>query len=124
MTGPLVQPAQASGVDAPIPVPSGQDVRLLDVIRDQPGPGGLTYRFRFVAPAIAQGVDFEAAAADMEHLCRTYAIPRLAQIGPVPAQVIVSLADRPLPFGEAAPDVTQFFEAYRIEGDDCIWEAF
>ncbi|HSF64694.1 MAG TPA: DUF6497 family protein [Paracoccaceae bacterium] len=128
MTGPLILPAQAPGAapapDAPIPVPSGQEVRLLDVIRDQPGPGGLTYRFRFVAPAIAQSVDFETAAADMEHLCRTYALPRLSQIGPVPAQVIVSLADRPVAFGEAAPEVTQFFEAYRIEDNDCIWEAF
>lgn len=130
MTGPLILPAQSiaadalAGDDAPIPVPSGQEVRLLDVIRDQPGPGGLTYRFRFVAPAIAQTVDFETAAADMEHLCRTYALPRLSQIGPVPGQVIVSLSDRPVPFGEPAPDATQFFEAYRVEGDTCIWEAF
>jgi hypothetical protein len=29
-----------------------------------------------------------------------------------------------VPFGEPAPDATQFFEAYRVEGDTCIWEAF
>ena len=34
------------------------------------------------------------------------------------------LLSRAVPFGEAAPDATQFFEAYRVEGDACIWEAF
>lgn len=129
MTGPVILFAQAQGpgvaaIDAPIPVPSGQEVRLLDVIRDQQGPGGLTYRFRFVAPAIADAVDFETAVDDMAHLCRTYALPRLPEIGPIPAQVVISLADRPVAFGEPAPEAIQFFEAFSIEGDDCIWEAF
>jgi hypothetical protein len=29
-----------------------------------------------------------------------------------------------VPFGEATPDVTQFFEAYTIKNNACIWEAF
>jgi hypothetical protein len=60
----------------------------------------------------------------MAHLCQSYALPRLSETGPVPAQIIISLSDRPVPFGEASPEATQFFEAYRIEGDACIWEAF
>ena len=37
-----------------IEVPSGQEVTFIDVVRDAPGPDGLTYRFRFLAPAIAR----------------------------------------------------------------------
>lgn len=110
-----------------VPVPSGQEVTLIDVIAGAEGPSGLALRFRFLAPAIAaQGgsVGFETAAADMAHLCQTFALPRVALSGPVPDQIIISLSDRLVPFGEAAPDATQFFEAYRIEGGLCIWEPF
>jgi Family of unknown function (DUF6497) len=121
MTEPVTPPE-----DAPIPVPSGQEVRLLDVIHNEPGAEGLTVRFRFLAPGIAPGggVDFETAAADMAHLCQTYALPRLGVTGPLPAQIIVSLSDVPVEFGMAAPEVTQFFEAYSPDGDTCIWEPF
>ncbi len=110
--------------DGPIPVPSGQAVTLIDVIQDTAGPSGLTVRFRFLAPAIAEGIDFETAAADMADLCSTYALPRISATGPVPAQIVVSLHDRVLPFGEAAPGAVQYFEAYRIEDGACIWEMF
>ncbi|MEZ5912287.1 MAG: DUF6497 family protein [Paracoccaceae bacterium] len=39
--------------EEPIAVPSGQSVVLQDVVWGEPGPEGLTARFRFVAPAIA-----------------------------------------------------------------------
>ncbi len=121
---------KATGVDAPIPVPSGQVVTLLDVIHNEPGAEGMTVRFRFVAPAIAPGgaVPFEAAAADMAHLCQTYALPRVLSGvvggGPAPAQIVISLSDLPVEFGASAPEVTQFFEAYSLDGDTCIWEPF
>jgi hypothetical protein len=111
----------------PIVVPSGQAVQFLDVVTDAPGPDGPTARFRFVAPAIAREggtVDFDTAAADMLHLCETVALPHLAAAGQRPGQIVISLSDRPLPFGEAAPEATQFFEAYRFEDGRCIWEAF
>ncbi|WP_318336942.1 DUF6497 family protein [Defluviimonas sp. D31] len=110
-----------------IVAPSGQEVTALDVIRSAPGPEGLTLRFRFLAPAIGReegGVSAEAAQADMAWLCETYALPRLPEIGPQPAQIVISLADRPVPFGEVAPDATQFFEAFSRDGDRCVWEAF
>lgn len=111
-----------------IDVPSGQPVSLLDVIWNEPGPAGLTARFRFLAPQIAaEGgtIDFDTATADMDHLCASYALPRIDTItGPRPAQVIISLADRPVTFGETAPEATQFFESYAVEGDACLWEAF
>ncbi|MDX5357932.1 MAG: DUF6497 family protein [Rhodobacterales bacterium] len=111
-----------------VPVPSGQPVTFLDAIWNEPGPAGLTARFRFVAPQIAQQggtVDFDTASADMEALCNTYALPRIeTTTGPRPAQVVISLSDRPVEFGVISPDATQFFEAYSIVDGACIWEAF
>ncbi|MDB5660085.1 MAG: hypothetical protein JWS10_2700 [Cypionkella sp.] len=125
----LATPAWALG-DAPpeaINVPSGQAVRFVEVVMNAPGTTGLVARFRFVAPAIAKhggSVDYDVATVDMEHLCNSFALPRVASTGPRPSQIIISLADRDVPFGEAAPEATQFFEAYQIDGDACIWEAF
>jgi len=115
---------QATPVDAPVPVPSGQVVTLLDVIHNEPGTEGLTVRYRFLAPAIAPGgaVDFEQAAVDMLHLCQTYALPRVVSGGPRPVQIVISFSDAPVEFGAAVPEITQFFEAYSLEGDTCIWE--
>lgn len=109
-----------------IPVPSGQAVYLQDTVNDAPGTEGLASRFRFVAPAIAKdgGVSFEAAVADMAALCSDYALPRLASSGPKPAQIIISMADKPVPFGEPSPETVQYFEAYSVENGTCIWSAF
>lgn len=119
--------ALAAAAQEAIAVPSGQMVTLQETIWGAPGPDGLTQRFLFVAPAIAfdgGSVDFETAAADMLYLCETYALPRIARDGPKVAQIIISLSDRPVPFGQSAPEATQFFEAYSFEGDSCIWEVF
>ncbi|MFN7597056.1 MAG: DUF6497 family protein, partial [Cereibacter sp.] len=110
-------------------LPSGQVVTLQDVVWNAPGPAGLTLRFRFIAPAIAEtetgaAVDFDTAAGDMAWLCQFYALPRLSALGPEPAQIIISLSDRPLRFGEAAPDAVQFFEAYSLTDGHCTVELF
>jgi len=124
----LRQPAPPPvGQDAPIAVPSGQPIVFLDSIWGQPGPSGLTLRFRFVAPRIGHDsgqLSFDDAEADMAYLCETYALPRISAMGPQPAQVIISLSDQPVPFGEMSPDVVQYFEAYRPQGTTCIWEGF
>jgi hypothetical protein len=116
---------QGPGLD--ITTPSGQVVTFQEVIWNAPGPEGLTLRFRFLAPAIAQddgSVDFDTASADMLWLCQTFALPRVPGSGPQPAQIVISLSDRPVPFGQADPDATQFFEAYALRGGTCVWEAF
>jgi hypothetical protein len=122
--GGLLAQEVTPGSDAAIDVPSGQMVSLLDVIHNEPGPVGLTLRFRFLAPAIADAVAFETAAADMAFLCDAYVLPRIAEFGPTPEQIIISFADRAIPFGQAAPDAVQFFESYRIENGTCQWEMF
>lgn len=114
-------------MDEVIEVPSGQKVTLLEVISNVPGPDGLTARFRFLAPSIAReggAVDAETALIDMDHLCQAFALPRISSMGPMPAQIIISLSDQDVPFGETRPDATQFFNAYSIEDGTCVWEMF
>jgi len=139
MTGPAVIGAAVAGrsphtwvlpvggVDEPIAVPSGQLVTLQDVIANAPGPAGLAIRFRFVAPAIARdsgSIDNDTALGDMLELCQSYALPRVLGNTPMPDQIIISLSDRPVKFGVPTPEATQFFEAYSIDGQSCIWEGF
>lgn len=112
--------------DEPFPVPSGQDVTLTEVLLDQ-GPGELWVRFRFVAPAISRKtgrISYDQAGPDMDHLCDALALPYLQTHAITPARVVISLMDRPVPFGSQDPAATQFFESYRPEGAHCIWEEF
>lgn len=105
-------------------VPSGQPVTLQEVLVDEVGPQ-IWLRFRFVAPDIARGagrVEYDTAADDMTHLCGALALPYLAQYDLTGDVIVISLADRPTTFGQPDPDTTQFFEAYRVENDICIWE--
>jgi hypothetical protein len=124
--------AQAEGEQAlpgdktPLTAPSGLILQLQDVVWNAPGPDGLTLRFRFVAPSLS-GADDEAITAateDMLWLCQTYALPRLPNTGPQPAQIVISIADRELPFGQAAPDAMQLFEAYNLVDGACEWSVF
>lgn len=110
-----------------VTVPSGQPVTFLDAIHNEPGADGLTLRFRFLAPEIARDggtVSFDVAAKDMLALCNSYALPRVAQTGPMPAQIVISLSDVPVTFGQSSPEATQFFEAYQIKDGACIWDFF
>lgn len=117
----------AAAEEEALPLPSGLTARVQEVLTDRPGLG-LTYRFRFVAEGFAGVGDtetqLESVLADLIWLCESYALPRLANIGPVPAQVVISLADQPSEFGVFDPDVIQVFEAYRPREGACIWEMF
>jgi hypothetical protein len=110
-----------------IALPSGRSVTFNDVIWGEPGPAGLTVRFRFIEPGVEEAIadmDYVDIEADMAYLCETYALARISDTGPQPSQVMISISDRPVEFGEADPDATQIFEAYRRDGDACIWEGF
>jgi hypothetical protein len=104
-------------------VPSGREVQLQDVVTNAPGTKGAAARFRFVAPGLGLD-DSEAATADMQALCDTYALPRIDGMVHAPQQIIISLASEAVPFGDAAPETIQFFEAYSVKDGACIWEAF
>lgn len=119
-TGPLPTPS-----GPPIPVPSGISLHWLETRMDTAGPRGLTLRFRFVAPAIAgAGYDPDKASADLQALCDSYALPRISEAGPRPAELVLDLADRVVPFGAADETAVQFFEAYSITDGACQWELF
>jgi len=120
----MVMLAATAAAAEEIVTPSGMAVTWLETVHGAPGPEGLTARFRFLAPAIAGDVDFETAAADMLWLCETFALPRLSAIGPQPSQVVISLSDRDVPFGQTDPEAVQYFEAYRPAGERCEWEMF
>ncbi|MCW1917151.1 DUF6497 family protein [Rhodobacter sp. KR11] len=105
----------------PILLPSGAQAALVEVIANSPGSNGPALRYRFVAPDLGAA---EAVSADSDWLCQTYALPRLPVTGPVPGEIIISLADRDVPLGESDPEARQFFNAYSIEAGNCLWEPF
>lgn len=107
----------------PLILPSGLEVEFHEMIWDRPG-GGLVYRFRFVAAEFKGVDDLDVVMADLEFLCNDFALPRVANTGPQPGRVIVSLADQPSEFGVFDPDITQIFEAYSVKDGSCIWEMF
>lgn len=111
--------------DGALRLPSGLEARLQEVLTDQRAGGGLTYRFRFVAEGLEGGdAALEQVMADLEWLCNEYALPRIANIGPQPGRVVISLADRPSTFGVYDPGVVQVFEGYSPDADRCNWEMF
>ncbi|PRX35247.1 hypothetical protein SAMN05216257_102277 [Meinhardsimonia xiamenensis] len=126
----LALPAAAQEAGARVEVPSGQEVRFIEARRDAGAAAGLTagitWRFRFVAPAISRvggTVNLDTAAQDMEHLCNRFALPWLPQ-GEAVGQIVIELADREVEFGQPAPEATRYFEAFSVQGGRCVWEGF
>lgn len=112
-----------AGAGLKVDVPSGRSLSLIDVITNAPGPEGATARFRFLAPDLSSE-DAEAAAADMQALCDTFAVERIDGMVPAPQQIVITFMSEAVPFGEAAPQVVQFFESYRPDNGACVWEVF
>ncbi|MDC1482238.1 DUF6497 family protein [Ascidiaceihabitans sp.] len=107
-------------------VPSSQSVTLHEVLVDMVN-GENWLRFRFVAPSIGADkgkVSHDDAAKDIEHLCAAVAVPYIAEYDLKSDLVVVSMADQKTEFGETNPDATQLFEAFSVQNDICIWEAF
>ncbi len=110
-----------------VAVPSGQELRFYERVDPGAWPAGeRSVHFRFVAPRIARDggdITIAEAGADMQVLCDSFALAQLAG-EELPDRIVINLTDREVPFGEAAPEATQFFESYRVEDGACIWEAF
>lgn len=106
-----------------VEVPSGLTITLQEV-RLEEEPIKMA-RFRFVAPAIKGGaVAFADVLDDVEYLCEKIVVPGLAENGWIQGSVVISLAEAPVPFGEPAPDITQYFQPYSIADGACTWEPF
>ncbi len=105
-------------------VPSGNDIRLQEVLFETRQDNSEVARFRYVMPLIRQGVEFAEIANDFEHLCIGVAVPYLATERKQVDQVIISVADRETEFGVTTTLATQFFEAFSVKDGSCIWEGF
>lgn len=112
-------------------LPSGTEVLLQEVLLDPSPTQGTAEppwaRFRFVAPDLRRdgaGQTHAAAATDMDHLCRAVVRPYLDHHQLATTRVVISLADRALPFGQAAPEASQFFESYQLVDGQCVWEGY
>ncbi len=105
-------PAPTGGA---LTLPSGQSVTAVDAIED-----GDVLRLRYLAPQIASEIDSEAALQDIDWLCANVGLPRAGDS----AQVVISLMDRVVPFGETDPEATQYFEAFNVESGSCEIEVF
>ena len=106
-------------------MPSGQSVFLREVLVDTVD-GENWLRFRFVAPSINKGmggVAYDSAFEDIQHLCTEIVVPYIAEYDLKSDLVVVSIADQKNEFGETNPETTQFFEAFRVKNNICIWEA-
>ncbi len=113
--------AGAAGAGELPALPSGQALRFVERV-----DAGEIVHFRFVAPRIARAggdISIAEAGGDMQVLCESFALPMLEGAA-LPERIVIALADREVPFGEANPEATQFFEAFRIEDGACIWEGF
>ncbi len=106
-----------------IAVPSGRELSLIEVLTDVAGTEGAVARFRFLAPGLTQD-EAETAAVDMQALCDGFALGRVEGMVPAPQQIVISWSAEAVPFGQAAPEVVQFFESYDIGSGACIWEQF
>ncbi len=107
-----------------IAVPSGLDLSLYDVILEAETQ---TARFRFVMPAIdpAQGgAEFAEILGDLQYVCDSVVVPALSQNGWASGQIVLSVSDEQVVFGIYNPDVTQFFQPFRLENMTCVWEDF
>jgi hypothetical protein len=122
----LILPVPALADDG-LTLPSGQHVTLIEVLNNVPGNDGLAVRYRFLAPQIARKggtVDGDTAGSDMEWICNNYALKSLPTNGPQPVEIIISMSDMDVPFGEDHPEATQFFNSYAITNGSCEWEMY
>lgn len=121
----LARAATEERQEEPLSVPSGQAVNFLELLRDE-DDGSPLRRLRFIAPDLAN-VDFDGRMADLEYLCSEVGLPWLRSLedgAPEGVRIVVSLSERAVPFGEAAPETVQVFEAFTVEDGRCMWEMF
>ena len=107
--------------------PSGVQIDLHEALFEPVGVTAATartLRLRYLAPAISdpETVGFDTIEADFEWLCARDGLDFRAQSAPMVERIIVSIASAPVVFGETAPNVVQYFDAFRVENAACIWE--
>ncbi len=108
-------------------LPSGTQAALHEVLVDTVDDENWV-RFRFVAPVIDRTTELAPSYADLEgdfpHICTDFVLGYVTDFALVADKIAISLADRVVEFGASDPDATQYFEVFRLENADCVWEGF
>lgn len=109
---------QAQGLTAP----SGLEVEGVDYLFD--AEAGFA-RFRLVAPTLGgEGAGIADVSDDFRWFCETFAVAALNTNGVTPDQIVISIADRTVPFGVSDPEATQYFTGFSTDGITCTEELF
>lgn len=102
--------------------PSGLTLSVAEVLLEEETRFA---RFRFVAPTLGQdGAAFDDVHGDLVWMCETFAVPALTQSDWDAAQIVVSVADRDVPFGTMDADAVQYFAGFSTDGATCTEELF
>jgi hypothetical protein len=117
-------PGAATAAGTGVQLPSGLEAGLMEGFVEVQPDGARWARFRYVMPALAETADFDSVQQDFVVLCEAQALPMLSDAGEQVSQVIVSLMDKPLEFGQSDPGTVQYFETFAIRDGRCIWEEF
>ncbi|WP_375175663.1 DUF6497 family protein [Pseudooceanicola sp.] len=111
------------GQEEPLAVPSGIAMTLLEVLEETQPDGSVWLRFRYVAPGITRD-QYDRIQDDFAALCESEAVTYRTVTRAPASQAVISIAAAPVEFGTTAPEIPQFFEAFRLEDGACIWEGF
>lgn len=108
-----------------IALPSGRSVTHIETIIDM---DAMTSRFRFTMVDLQADPDAlsdgPGRVEDLGFLCQLFAILEADAVAAYPDAVVISVAAKPTVFGDATPDIAQFFEAFVVEDGHCIWDEF
>lgn len=80
-------------------------------------------RLRYVQPKLAgeDAVEFAQIEPDFQHLCDSDGIAHLEKSAPNAAEIVISIASEPFEFGETAPEIIQYIDAFDVKDGACVW---
>lgn len=119
----LIQSCDNDADSAASAMPSGLDHQLFEALDDKSPDGKKVLRLRYVATEL-EADSFDKVSEDFAALCARDVLPRQRDAVDPYDQAVISLSNKKSEFGVFNPDVTQYFEAFRLENGTCIWEAF
>lgn len=122
-TSVLTVPAMAE----PVTAPSGLTWGLQETLFEPTGASDddiEVIRLRYVSELVADraAYGFDVIEKDFVFFCESVGLQKVTESAPQARQIIVSVASDWVAFGETAPEIVQYFEAFRPEGNLCIWD--
>lgn len=114
----LASPAHAQSFTTP----SGLPAEVAEVVLEDDTRFA---RFRFIAETLGQeGATAADTADDFKWICESFAVPALTAQDWAADQIIISIADRDVPFGTMDAEATQYFAGFTTDGTTCTEELF